>query len=389
MKAIGFMYNYSENKPITKYYGLFRIIPIANYLREYGIELQVYSPKHVNPDTKMVMGYLVGENGLIPKIFPIPKINGNWYTGMNRSKLTHTMGKDEFREWHLSHGISTYPPYELCSFVKNKLTSYEALNDNPGILQPVTELYQGTQTQVESLLTLSSTVFFKPWKGNKGDNIYILKQLQGKFIVHYYLKRQVEEFLFSTLKDASQFINKRTAKHKFIIQQGLDSILYEQRPFIFRAILLNDGDRWHWLHKVVVAKHKSDIANTTQDSTNFFTKDLLTELFGREEAARLLRKLKSTCFTINDTLSQKFSEPLNENAFDLMIDKQKNFHLIELNTQPGMTKPGLPLNYKFKNLFSPEGEEKKYYDTTVKPHGILLGKFLKYQLDKWLEEHAA
>lgn len=389
MKTIGFMYNYKENDAITKDYGLFRMIPIANYLREYGIELLVYSPKHINPETKMVMGYLVGKENFIPKVFPIPQVNGNWYTGASRSKLTHTMPKDDFRQWKVQQHIATYPPYALCSFVKNKLTTYETFKEHPAILQPMTELYQGNQAQIESLLATSPIVFFKPWKGNKGDNIYILKQYQQGFKINYYLKRKIETFNFKRLEDACIFIKEKTAKKKFIIQQGIDSVLYEQRPFIFRTILLNDGNHWHWIHKAVVAKHKSDIANTTQDSTNFFTKDLLTEVFGQEEAAQLLRKLKFICFSINDVLCNKFSDPLNENAFDLMIDKQKNFYLIELNTQPGMTKPGLPLNFKFKNLFSPKGKEKEYYDTVIKHHGILLGKFLKFQLDKWIKENPA
>ena len=384
MSLIGFIANIREGQPPNRDFTLFRIAAMDEVLRGLGARLFIYSPRQVDPESGQVSGLLIEDGHFVSAVAPVPAINGSWYIGRDRSARPKIRGS-EFRAWAAENDIEIYPLQSFSKILKDKLKSSRLVRDFDPALQPRTEAYQGTLEQLTRYVQRYRLVFLKPRFGSKGDDIYSIRRIRRGLRCAYYLARQKHEVVYKTPAEALAAFNEAIGTKRFLIQQGIAIDHHEDAPYIFRVIMLDDGEQWQWVHKAVLAAPASDIANTTQGGRNWKSIDLLGAIYGPERADELFEDLRRVSFGCTRYLDKLFPGQLMEVAFDFVLSKKQQLKVLEINTLPGMTKPGLPPQPTFQDILNRQPSEREIYEQLVLPHGSCLAHFLYRRF----EEHAA
>lgn len=381
MSFIGFMVNMKEGVPPTRDFALFRIAPMSEVLETLGARLLVYSPRHIDPETGTVSGFVVENGRFVPETAPVPAVNGSWFIGRDKSAKA-TMNVRQVRAFAAENGIDVYPLREFSNLLKDKLATSRLIRNFDSKLEPHTEAYEGTQEQLARFVRRYKTVFLKPRFGNRGEDIYSIRKAKGGLVCSYYADKKKRRVTHENVGDAFAVIDKAIGKASFLIQRGVEIDRFKDSPFILRVIMLDDGKEWQWVHKAVLAAPGSDIANTTQGGYNSTTMALFTTLYGADKAAELFEEVRRVSFDCVRYLDTLFPGRLMEVAFDFVLDKNGRVKVLEVNTLPGMTKPGLPPSPAFLDILNRQPSEQEIYEKLILPHGTHLAHFLHTKLEE-------
>ena len=379
LSQVGFLFGFKSAKSLKNPLLGYRAVPMHYALREAGVRLLMYSPLELNPDEGTVNGYVI-ENDRLQKLeAPVPGVNGNWFNGWLSRR--HREPLDRFRHWAKASGVEIYPPTSFTRLLNDKFESYLAINDIDPALHPYTELYDGSEVQLNRFLDLGPKVFLKPRRGGKGDGVIVLDAGESGYALNHYLNQQQTHTHWSARKDALEGIARLAGNTAYIIQHGYRLARYQDAAFILRTILIDDGDQYHWIHKAVLAPPGSEVANTTQDGTNFTMLDLLTKAYDVTTAERLIHDTRRLSFDTTHGLDRLYPGELMEVAYDFVIDHEHQVKIIEVNTKPGMTKPGLSKD-SFRDILHRNPEEDELYQRAVVPHSTLLARYLHSKLER-------
>ena len=288
----------------------------------------------------------------------------------------------QFRAWASENGIDIYPLQSFSKVLKDKLKTSRMIRDFDSALHPNTESYDGSLEQLSRFVERYRTVFVKPRFGSKGDDIFSIRRTKRGLSCAYYSTRQKQEVMHATPAEALAAINQTVGKKPFVIQQGIAIDRHNDAPFIFRVILLDDGKQWQWVHKAVLAAPGSEIANTTQGGSNWKIVDLLGEIYDANKATELFEELRRVSFDSIRHLDMLFPGTLMEVAFDFVLSRRQQLKILEINTLPGMTKPGLPPEPAFGDILNRQPHEIEFYEKFVLPHGSCLARFLYTKLEE-------
>ncbi len=377
MQRIGFMFNHREGTYPDRPYLLHRVVPMAEILAARGLQLFMYSPRHVDPDTGTVLGCVLENGEFLPVESAVPKVNGNWHIGIDRSSGRKVMRSRDFEVWAREHHVEKYPCTEFTHLVKDKYRTFKLMSTFDPTLHPHTERYDPSGGQVEEFLDRSATVYLKPRRGQRGNGVLVLKRDASRFsMIHYETKRRhvTRDRSLRVIVDRMSAI---ASDAPYIIQEGIDVECCGNASFIVRVIMLHDGRRWNWIHKAVVAAEGSDVSNTSQGGTNHTLRELFSALHGSDDVQWLIEKLRQVSFAVTEYLDSIYPGQLMEFALDFVLDKLHNVHVVELNTQPGMTKPGMPIEGAFRDILNRTPEEQILYERCVVPHANHLVDFLQ------------
>jgi len=344
-------------------------------LRNLGARLFVYSPRQIDPDSGQVSGLLIENGRFVTATAPVPAVNGSWYIGRDKSSQPR-MSAPHFRNWSADNGIDIYPLQSFSKVLKDKLKTSRMIRDFNPALHPHTEVYDRTLEQLTRFTQRYRSVFLKPRFGSKGNDIFSIRRMKRGLRCAYYSARQKQEVIHDTPADALTAINQAIGNKRFVIQQGIAIDRHDDAPFIFRVIMLDDGKQWQWVHKAVLAAPGSDIANTTQGGSNWKSADLLSQIYGASTANDLFEELQRVSFDSIRHLDMLFPGKLMEVAFDFVLNSRQQLKILEINTLPGMTKPGLPPEPAFGDILNRQPSEREVYEKLVLPHGSCLARFL-------------
>lgn len=348
-------------------------------LRQLGARLFIYSPRQIDPESGKVNGLLIENGRFVSSTAPVPAVNGSWFIGRDKSSRP-TMGALQFRNWAADNGIDIYPLQSFSKVLKDKLKTSRMIRDFNPALHPHTEAYDSSLEQLTRFVRRYRLVFVKPRFGSKGDDIISISRTKRGLRCAYYTARRKQEIIYATVADALAAINKPIGNKRFVIQQGIGIDRYNDAPFIFRVIMLDDGKQWQWVHKAVLAAPESDIANTTQGGSNWKIVDLLEQIYGASKARDLFEELQQVSFESVNHLDTLFPGKLMEVAFDFVLNRRQRMKILEINTLPGMTKPGLPPEPAFSDILNRKLSEQEAYEKFVLPHGSCLARFLHTKL---------
>jgi len=384
MKRIGFICDIREGSSPMKIAGAsrqMRAIPMAEILKEYGVQLFIYSRRHINPKTKMAFGYYIIDNQFIPTVEKVPEINGYWYFYNVPATDLGGLNYRKFITWAKNNKIEIYPSQEFSDLSDDKFQSYLFINKLDPELQPYTELYEESVEQIEKLLMSNNRLCIKPRFGSQGNLIFMLKKEPEKFIFDFYKNKKKESRESTNLSTIVENMHQLMKGKEYIIQSYISTQKIEQASFVIRVIMIYDGEAWHWDHKAVLSQKNSDIANTTQGGDNITLEDLFKKI-DFQEPKTFIDNLKTASFNIANFVDEAYPSQIVELGLDFLIDIKQNIFLAELNVSPGLTKPGMDLDYPFKNIFHPTPEENILYDKYVHPHATYLAKFFHSKLIK-------
>jgi glutathione synthase/RimK-type ligase-like ATP-grasp enzyme len=384
MDRIGYICDIKEKTPNMRFKSnarMLRGVALTNALREKDLKLFIFSWYHLNPETKMVAGYYIIDGKFVPTVEPIPKINGYWqrrdptYRDTRINQLSHAT----FKGWLKQNNIQVYPPRELGRLTIDKWRSYRFLQPQKVFQQAFTELFQNEKPQWEKFFAMADKIFLKPRKGSLGYEIVVVTKEAAGFSLLYYGFNGTQVKHMKTLGNVIKQVSAFMINQSYIIQVGISVEKFRDSPFIIRAILVSNGEIWHWSHKVVQAQPGSDIANTEQDGINFITEDVLQELY-EQHAADMLEKLKIAAFSLAAQLESEYASSVPELAIDFILDKQQQVYVSEIDVSPGLIKPGMDPKRPFKDIFHLTSAEQVIFDKYYVPYAQDLADFFVKKL---------
>ncbi len=351
-----------------------RAFLIDRVLCPMGIRVFLFSPRDIK-SPGAVPGYTIDGDGLLATIQPVPQVNANWTYGTRRL-LRQGMGYSRFKRWVKDNQIRVYVPYAFAEMVSNKRKAYEVIREYDPDLHPHTEEYTGALSQVETFVGRASSVFIKPRAGNRGNRIFVLRTEPRGFSLKYYDQGGQRLFAPVTLEAAVSIVQGVVGDQSYIIQEGIESLRADGAVFDVRVVMVNDGSNWHSILETRLAPVGSDLSNIFQGGSIRVTESLLAELFGDRASLQLEQEIRRVSLGVCLHLETYFPGSLMEIGLDFIIDSDKNLHLVEVNSKPGVAGFGSETQ-----LFEWQSDDEQSYRRWVQPHVAHLAGFLKAKID--------
>ena len=349
-----------------------RVALIDAHLRSSGMRVFYYSPKHISPSGCRVPGYVLEDGEFRPLKSEVPAVNGNW-TYQTRRLLDQGMGFQRFVDWVGSHGAGVYVPPAFSELVGDKYEAYRLVQGYRENLQPHCELYRHSPRQLGNFVDGSRVTFIKPCAGNKGDGIVTIRQRHANLELIHYGGRRSARSEHSCVEGAAGALAALIGmKKRHVIQEGVDTLRFENRVFDIRVVMFHDGRRWGWVHEARLSPCGSDLSNVSQGGTSVMTEELLFNILGRDDARNLLDTLRDESFGLAAYLEQLHPGDLMELAFDFVIDRESRLHLIEINTKPGLASIGF-----LRTVYDKRPEHEPLFERWVYPHIAAMARFLE------------
>lgn len=374
MKLIGFHYNYSAAamRPGRLTPSLRnRIVLIDAELRQAGARLFVHGPHEIRPEDGKAPGVVLEAGEFCAVEAPVPKVVGNW-THRTRSLLSRGMGYQEFGRWAAANHVGIYVPHTLSELFGNKLETYTLVRSLHATLHPFCEPWAHTEEQLEHYVHTAHATFLKPVTGSQGDRIVTIRRDADGLLVTRYHEGERRQHRAASLRQVLGMLEDvERVKHKYIVQHGIETMRHRGSTFDIRVTMLNDGDGWHWLHEARLSPAGSDVSNVGQGGAITVTADLLTEMMGAEAAQELLHRLHGESFGLASHLERLHPGEIPEVAFDFAVDTGGQFHLLEINTKPGLAGIGSEVH-----VHDMRPEQRDQFESWVYPHTRHLARFL-------------
>ena len=385
MKLVGYQYNRSPFDTRKRQISpslINRITLIEKFLREQGMQFFLYSPHQIAPERNTIAGFVAENGSFAPTEAKVPAVNGNW-TYQTRKLLERGMGYAEFLRWVEERRIGIYVPHAFSELMANKLETYKLVRAFHGTLHPHCEAYTGRAGQLERFIESGPLSFLKPRTGSKGERIITLRRGRNGLTVTHYRKGEREDCKVGSAREVSKLVRELMTSHalknrnKYVIQQGVETMRHDGSTFDIRVTMLNDGDRWHWLHEARRSREGSDVSNVKQGGRTVVTEDLLFDLLGNEGAQQILYELQSESLGLAAYLERLHPGDILEVAFDFVIDREGRLRLLEINTKPGLAGIGADVSVHEKR---PEHEP--LFERWVYPHTRHLAHFLMRKFER-------
>lgn len=379
VKTLGFLCNCPSNADPRRELSASlynRAVLLDRALRPAGIEVFLYCPGEVTGDEPVPGHCTDGDGGFRPDSRALPAVNANWTYG-TRKLLNKGMGYKPFKRFVRERGIEIYVPFEFSERVSNKRKAFEMIHEVEPTLHPHTEDYQGNPAQLARFFERSPIVFVKPRAGNRGNGIFVLRPRGSDACsVRYFEHANQREFSRLDFAAAISMINGAADDKAYVIQEGIDSLRFEDAVFDVRVVAVNDGQRWHEILETRLAPIGSDLSNIFQGGSIRMTEDVLRDTLGEQDAKRVEGRIRSTSLALAENLDQRFPAQIMELGFDFVLDPQLELHLVEINAKPGVA--GLGSEAK---VFEWREEDAHFYEKWVHPHIGYLAQFLRDKVE--------
>ncbi|MEO5988362.1 MAG: YheC/YheD family protein [Candidatus Eisenbacteria bacterium] len=349
-----------------------RAFLIGRLLAEDDIRLFLYCPKDVAA-TGEVPGFLLDEEQLIAQRRTVPHVNANW-SYRTRQLLRHGMGYQPFKRWMRERGNEVYVPYEFSELVSNKQKAYEAVRVLDESLHPHTEDFAGSPAQIEDFLARSTSVFIKPRAGHKGNGVFVLRRSDSRYALDYYDSKARRSFPHLSLAAILGLLDAAASGERYVIQEGVECLRYQDSVFDVRVVMIHDGQGWHSLFESRLSPPGSQLSNVYQGGTIRITRELLAATVGEPEGRRVEDRLREVSGALARHFESRFPDALCEIGFDFVIDQDRTPRLVEVNAKPGISGIGSE-----QKLFDWTAEEQALHEQWTIPHMKHLAGFLRHK----------
>ncbi len=371
-KWIGMIYHQKHNLKIEK--GIFNLIMdrasvLTPELIKHNYNLICYFPASVDKEKATLTGYVWENNAFRKAEVKLPTINHDFHIGASNYDIYVN-----FQSWALDRGYKIYPTKAIRLLSQDKLKVTELISQFDKSIITKTAKFDGSESQIQEYLQGKAKVFIKPRFGSQGNDIMVVKFHEGSFIVEYYLDKEKHSLSFANLLECVSYINSKIDGRRYIIQEAIDVMRYEESVFDIRTLLFNVNGIWHFMSEIRFSKPGYDVSNAGYIGKNEIkiSMDFLEKLFSsRKKAELILARVKLTVINLAEFISREYNETINELGFDILLDKNENIYIAEKNTKSGLA--GLTI---YKDFFNMTDYEKYLHENLSIQHGKLLARSL-------------
>lgn len=220
----------------------------------------------------------------------------------------------------------------------NKWHVYEVLSKHEHLLPylPDTKLLNGRRT-LEEMIYNHNLLFLKPVHGSQGRNIFKVEPKEECFLLDYSTFSGEIEKEFPTIQLLYEAIQPRLQKQRYIIQQGITLLAYEEdRPLDFR-LLCHRISETEWGVTSTVARVSSKhefVSNLSRGGELLKIDKALIDHFDKKTIIQIGQLLKEIAIESALIIDNGAEGIYGEFGIDLAIDKDGKPWIIEINTKP-------------------------------------------------------
>jgi hypothetical protein len=190
------------------------------------------------------------------------------------------------------------------------------------------------------MLNKHRMIYLKPSGGSLGMGIFRITYhpKEGYFCRFHQGNQNVLHRFYSLEKLIQHYFGSPNSERfkKYLVQQGIRLIKYENRPVDFRVHMHKTSeDKWDVV--AIGAKAAGFGSVTTHVRTGgsiLPTETLLNAIFG-DQAPEIKQSIIDTAIIIAETLEQQVNGPLGELGMDIGVDQSGRVWLFEVNSKPG------------------------------------------------------
>ncbi|MGF9698209.1 MULTISPECIES: YheC/YheD family protein [Paenibacillus] len=299
-----------------------------------GYQVYIVTVRDLDVTGPTVMGYTYnkGSGKWTSQSFPLPHVLYNRIPYREDERKPSVQRKIEECK---QAGIELYNP-----FFFNKWDLFEWLKKSKSTqrLIPHTRRMRSAST-LGMVLRTFPYLYLKPESGKAGKGIMMLK-FQEKERLPFRLKiqssRKSTTYKAATLAKLWTRIRRETGHTPYIMQQGIELASSRKRPFDLRVLVQKNG-KGQWSVTGIGARLAGSRSITTHVPRGGSVEDpeqLLTELFGEETTAALMKRVKSTSLMIARQVERGSGHTLGEMSMDLGIDDLGEIWFFEANAKP-------------------------------------------------------
>lgn len=239
------------------------------------------------------------------------------------------------------------------SYYFDKLETYNYLSEYPEMKEhlPATTLYTSPKDVFNFLLKYKK-IFVKPISGMQGNRITKIEFLDDKFIFKSRKDQSNTENSFNNVYAAEMFIRDTFEPSKYLIQENIDLLRYEDSIIDFRVIMQkNENALWKCNGIIArIGEKNSIVSNISNSGKALFMEDLFRKNFHWSEKQIYLYREKIVSLSLNIcSCLDKCNLVLGTVGLDIAVDKNNNLWLIEINNRD--PDPTIALDVKDRVLY--------------------------------------
>lgn len=312
-----------EEKSITEK----KLKKMINYTMQYNSingAIIVFALDSVDKENRLIKGYCYNPQSQLWEegTFPYP------------SAIYRRIGLNDF--WK-NHFLTSIGDKIFNSYYFSKLEMYNWLS-NDKLLEshiPYTMLYECNEDIINMLMKYKR-ILLKPIAGMQGKRIFLIDYHDDKFSFYYRENDENRKEVLNTTKEVLEFANKFFIFKKYIIQEYIDLLKYNDRVIDFRVIVQKNENNI-WICNGIVGRmgeRKSIVSNISSNGTASEISELFKDVLqvSEEELFVIRENLITSSIGVCKALD-RCGINTGTVGVDLGVDVNNHIWLIEINTR--------------------------------------------------------
>ncbi|MDR9855498.1 YheC/YheD family protein [Paenibacillus sp. VCA1] len=215
-----------------------------------------------------------------------------------------------------------------------KLGKYKFMKKYKMIRKFLPDTRTATLSNIKIMLGLYKSVYLKPDEGTGGHGIYRIHRDKNSLILRTGSKSRI----FSSLNDLYTSIQNILTRGKYIVQEGIELLKHNHRPFDIRVMVQKNGKGILDVTGIIgrQAKRNKVVTNYHSGGTPLPVDTLLKSHLNDESRKRYIQMLERLGKDASTVLGKSYR---SKRAFgvDIAIDNKMNPWVLEINTKPDMS----------------------------------------------------
>jgi len=294
----------------------------------------VFSPLEIEWDTYTVTGYRLDSGGNWKSLqMPLPDV-------MYDQIITRTFQNREDVKVAVERLHTLLAPryFNPGYFDKWQVQQWLASDEITKQYVPETILFESVETAAPFLYRFPD-VYIKPSHGSLGVRI-IRARRRGDGQVYYQDKLQNGSLQQGTLGSVSVFLKKfekRFRRGMYVIQETLNLMTWQERPFDIRLVLQKDGNgQWRRTKTFCRVAQAGEITSNLSTGGDAITvRQLLQEVLpDSKQVETVMKEIRKVAADIPVVIEREVGSALGELGLDLGLDTRGRVWVIEVNAKP-------------------------------------------------------
>lgn len=338
-----------------------------------------FSAKDIDWSEKKVKGYT-----FIPELnkydlywFPLPNVLYDKAGGSNKKERPLVMQlRRKFKSnpnMKLINNLNSLGKWEVC----------KALAKHPEAKKYVPETIIYTSfDDVVHMLSKNELIFIKSYNGSGGREVLSVEKLNNKYKLNYY-KMGAKETLLDTINEVQEFATKFIGNKKFIIQQGIRLLTFNDRNMDIRIFIMkNEAGKWESIFKGArIAQGKFKITNTRAGADYAIYEQVYPQLKKQYDFLEVptTEKLDEAVIILASYIERELGD-FGEIGLDIGIDTNGGIWILEANAKPDKElEPNiLDINGKPWIKLVPQFYKGTSKNSKIQPQALGIFKYAKF-----------